>query len=99
MIKLSTLKDEIMVDETNCYQLKGIVEYLVHTIGSVTFDLLLGSEVVTIQFQVIRDDFPIPPAGILGKPFLMENRIAIDYHNKILQLYTDHLKWHLDRKE
>lgn len=93
MIKLSTLKDEVMIDETHCYQLKEINEYLVRTIGFVSLDLNLGSKVIKTQFQVIQDDFPIPHAGISGKLFFIENNIAIDYHSsKILQSHSDHFK-------
>ncbi|KAL4154312.1 hypothetical protein QTP88_000195 [Uroleucon formosanum] len=92
MIKLSTLRNEIMVDETQSYQLKGINEYLVRTLGSVNLNLNLGTETLTTKFQVVHDDFPIPHEGILGSPFLAENCIAIDYYSsKIFQINTDPL--------
>ncbi|KAL4122764.1 hypothetical protein QTP88_015039 [Uroleucon formosanum] len=92
MIKLSILRNEVMVDETQSYQLKGINEYLVHTLGSVILNLNLGTETLTTKFQVVHDDFPIPHEGILGNPFLAENRIAIDYYSsKIFQNNTDPL--------
>jgi len=73
MIKLSTLRNEVMVDETQSYQLKGINKFLVHTLGSVILNLNLGTETLTTKFQVVHDDFPIPHEGILGNPFLTEN--------------------------
>lgn len=79
MIKLSSLLDEVFVDETQIYQLKGINEYLVHTLGSVTLDVQFGTKVQPTNFQVIRDDFPVPHEGILGKPFLVDNGLIIDY--------------------
>lgn len=92
MIKLSTLRNEVMVDETQSYQLKGINEYLVRTLGSVILNLNFGTETLTTKFQVVHDDFPIPHEGILGNPFLTENRIAIDYYSsKIFQINTDPL--------
>jgi len=81
MIKLTELRDEVLVNETQCYQLKGINEFLVHTIGSVILDVTLGQVVKPTQFQVVHDDFLIPHAGILGKPFLVENGLTIDYKN------------------
>lgn len=81
-----------MVDETQSYQLKGINEYLVRTLGSVILNLNLGTETFTTKFQVVHDNFPIPHEGILGNPFLTENRIAIDYYSsKIFQINTDPL--------
>ncbi|KAL4103608.1 hypothetical protein QTP88_018969 [Uroleucon formosanum] len=86
MIKLSSLLDEVFVDETQIYQLKGINEYLVHTIGSVTLDVQFGAKVEPTNFQVVRDDFPVPHEGILGKPFLVNNGLIIDYQaSKITQ--------------
>jgi len=86
MIKLSSLLDEVFVDETQIYQLKGINEYLVHTIGSVTLDVQFGTKVEPTNFQVVRDDFPVPHEGILGKPFLVNNGLIIDYQaSKITQ--------------
>lgn len=79
MIKLSSLLDEVFVDETQIYQLKGINEYLVHTLGSVILDVQFGTKVEPTNFQVIRDDFPVPHEGILGKPFLVDNGLIIDY--------------------
>lgn len=93
MIKLSTLRDEVIVDETQRYQLKGINEFLVHTIGSVTLEVQLGSEIKPTQFQVISDRFPIPHTGILGKPFLVQNNISIDYRtSKISQSKAENLQ-------
>ncbi|KAL4154131.1 hypothetical protein QTP88_001964 [Uroleucon formosanum] len=64
----------------------GINEYLVHTIGSVTLDVQFGAKVEPTNFQVVRDDFPVPHEGILGKPFLVNNGLIIDYQaSKITQ--------------
>jgi len=79
MIKLSSLLDEVFVDETQIYQLKGINEHLVHTIGSVTLDVNFGTKVEPTNFQVVRDDFLVPREGIISKPFLVHNGLIIDY--------------------
>ncbi|KAF0727123.1 Retrovirus-related Pol polyprotein [Aphis craccivora] len=92
MIKLTTLRNKVLVDETQSYQLKEINEYLVRTLGSVIFNLDLGTETLTFKFQVVHDNFQIPHEGILGNPFLTEHRAAIDYNSsKIFQLNTDPL--------
>lgn len=93
LIKLSQLQDEIMVDETRKYNLKGINEFIVCTIGLVQLDVKIGEEYITIPFQVIHDDFPIPHAGIIGKPFLVNNGLIIDYNSsKILKPKTEPLQ-------
>ncbi|XP_060879143.1 uncharacterized protein LOC132951340 [Metopolophium dirhodum] len=38
-----------------------------------------GEEKRQVRFQVVNNNFPIPHDGILGKEFLEDNKIAIDY--------------------
>lgn len=95
LIKLSQLQDEVLVDEMLKYNLKGINEFVVCTIGLVQLDVQVGKEYTTMPFQVVHDNFPIPHAGIIGKPFLMNNGLIIDYNaSKILKPKTEslHLK-------
>jgi len=93
LIKLSQLQNEVIVDETQKYNLKGINEFIVCTIGLVQLDVQFGNKYITTPFQVIRDDFPIPHAGIVGKPFLVNNGLVIDYNaSKISKPKTEPLQ-------
>lgn len=92
LIKLSQLQNQMLVDETQKYNLKGINEFIVCTIGLVQLDVQIGEEYSSMPFQVVHDDFPIPHAGILGKPFLVKNGLIIDYNaSKILKPRTEPL--------
>jgi hypothetical protein len=80
LIKLLQLKNEVLVDETQKYNLKGINEFIVCTIGLVQLDVEFDNEHIPVPFQVVHDNFPIPHAGIIGKPFLVNNGLIVDYN-------------------
>lgn len=82
MIKLSRLRDEVLVDKTKYYQLKGANDLLVNTIGSVTLDVQMGSEKESSQFQVLQDNFPVPHDGVLGNSFIEDNELNLNYYLK-----------------
>jgi len=44
LIKLSSLRDEVIVYDHTVYELKGIAENFVTTLGSVTIELQIGGE-------------------------------------------------------
>ncbi|CAI6375897.1 unnamed protein product [Macrosiphum euphorbiae] len=90
IIKLLSLKDDVKVNERILYRLKGINEYFVNTIGSVNITVNFEEEKRQVRFQVVSNNFPIPHDGILGKEFLVDNTIAIDYaKNEITSTLTE----------
>lgn len=70
VIKLGSLSDEVKVNVDDTYELQGIHENLVSTIGSVLLDIQIGDSTKQIQFQVVPTTFPIPQDGIMGRPLL-----------------------------
>jgi len=78
LIKLPSLRDEVMVDHL-VYELKGITENFVTTLGSVTIELQIGGEGRSVEFQVVNSNFPVPNEGILGKPFIIRQETIINY--------------------
>lgn len=82
MIKPSCLRDEIWVDETKYYRLKGINHLLVNTIGQVILEVRTGQEDVQTPFQVVKDDFPLPHDGLLGSTFIEGNGLDLDYYSR-----------------
>jgi len=77
LIKLSSLHDKVMV-----YELKGITENFVRTLGSVTVELRIGGEPIRVEFQVVKSDFPVPNEEILGKTFIIEQETIINYQSQ-----------------
>ncbi|KAE9527723.1 hypothetical protein AGLY_012796 [Aphis glycines] len=67
LIKLSSMRDEVIVYDHTVYELKGITDNFVTTLGSVTIELQIGGEKRRVEFQVVKSDFPVPNEGILGK--------------------------------
>lgn len=89
LIKISTLRDEVIVYEEIIYHLKGISEQLVKTMGYTTIGIQVGNRTIPTEFQVIHPAFPIPHDGILGKPFITGNQTIINYQTNELTLPTD----------
>lgn len=75
-----------MVYDHIVYELKGITENFVTTLGSVTIELQIGGEGRKVEFQVVNSNFPVPNEGILGKPFIIGQETIINYQSKELIL-------------
>ncbi|KAL4126715.1 hypothetical protein QTP88_010924 [Uroleucon formosanum] len=86
LIKLSSLRDEVIVYDHTVYELKGITDNFVTTLGSVTIELQIGGEKRRVEFQVVKSDFPVLNEGILGKPFIIGHGTIINYQSKELIL-------------
>lgn len=77
-----------MVYDDTIYQLKGITEHSVQTLGSVTLKIQIGTKTFLAEFHVVHDNFPVPKEGILGKPFIIGNEAVINYKTNEL-IITD----------
>jgi hypothetical protein len=85
-IKVSSLKDEILVNEPTEQNLSGITEYTLHSLGTTNLTLCLGQEERTTEFHVAPSSFPVPYDGILGKPFIIGLETILNYKTKRLIL-------------
>jgi transposase InsO family protein len=79
LIKISSLADQTIVYEDVIYHLKGINDQIVHTLGQTQLELYIEDKIIVAMFQVIHSTFPIPNDGILGRPFMVENKIILNY--------------------
>jgi len=79
LIKISSLADQTIVYEDVINHLKGINDQIVHTLGQTQLELYIGDKIIAAMFQVIHSTFPIPNDGILGRLFMMENKIILNY--------------------
>jgi len=70
------------------YHLKNINDQIVHTLGQTKLELYIGDKIITAKFQVIHSVFPIPNDVILGRPFMMENKIILNYQTMKLLFLT-----------
>lgn len=50
-----------------------------HTLGQTQLELFIEDKIIAAKFQVIHSAFPIPNDGILGRPFMVENKIILNY--------------------
>jgi len=70
-IKLSSLKNEIIVYEPTEHTLTGITGHVLKSLGTVTLTIQIKQEKRVALFQVVHSSFPVPHDGILGKPFII----------------------------
>ncbi|KAF0747216.1 Retrovirus-related Pol polyprotein [Aphis craccivora] len=98
IIKINTLSDEVIVNTHDRHQLQGINGHLVKTIGSTWLnldmsnfmsDVSVKNKLSETKFQVVPSSFPIEGDGILGKPFLKENKIIIDVEREVITYPED----------
>lgn len=67
-----------MVDKSKKCNIKGINLVPVLRYRTVTIPLNISREIFKTKFDIVRDDFPIFEAGILGSGSLKENRIVLN---------------------
>lgn len=85
-IKVSSLKDEIMIREQTEQNLSGITGHTLHSFGTTDLTLCLGRDERTTEFHVASSSLPVPYDGILGKPFIIGLETILNYRTKQLIL-------------
>jgi len=88
IIKLSKLKEHLVVSRAEKRHIKGIHRYLsattILTIGTVLVGIFIKDRKFNIKFEVVQDNFPVPEAGILGIAFLKCNEAIMDWDKVVL---------------
>jgi len=85
-IKLSALKDDVMVHEPTEYILTGITGHVFQSLEMVELTQIIKQEKRKALFQVVESSFSVPHEGILGKLFIIGMETVIDYQRKELML-------------
>ncbi|KAE9522128.1 hypothetical protein AGLY_017472, partial [Aphis glycines] len=62
VIKISTLKGHIIVNERDKKNIKGIHASPVGTIESIVIPIYINEQSFVVKFDIVEDDFPIPEA-------------------------------------
>lgn len=75
LIKLSCLKENTVIDRNNTINLYGLSNTLIKSIGSTDLEIYDRVE----PFYIIDSDFHLPYDGILGLPFLIDNKAIINF--------------------
>ncbi|CAH1720592.1 unnamed protein product [Aphis gossypii] len=84
IIKLSALKNHVIVNETEKRNIKGISATTIRTIGTVTIEIFIKDKTFQVKFDIVCGDFLIPETGILGIAFLKANKAIIDMDKDVL---------------
>jgi len=79
LIKISALDGQVVVNEREKRTIKGINEIPIFTIGTVVTTMQIKAVDVLIKFDVVFNDFPITESGIIGRNFLKQNKVIMDY--------------------
>ncbi|KAL4088778.1 hypothetical protein QTP88_023862 [Uroleucon formosanum] len=95
IIKLSALMDHVIVNETDKKNIKGINAITIKTLDSIVIPIQIKDETFITKFDIVKDDFPIPGSGIIGRTFLKENKAILDMNQEMLLIpereYGEHL--------
>ncbi|KAF0711738.1 CCHC-type domain-containing protein, partial [Aphis craccivora] len=65
IIKMSSLKGHIIVNEKDKKMIKGINASPVETVRSVVIPIYINKQLFTVKFDIVYDNFPILEAGII----------------------------------
>ncbi|KAF0695540.1 Uncharacterized protein FWK35_00037800, partial [Aphis craccivora] len=86
LIKLSALNGQVIVNECEKRTIKGINETPIFTIGTIVTTMQINGVGVLVKFDVVFDDFPINESGIIGRNFLKQNKVIMDYNQNTLTI-------------
>jgi len=84
IIKISSLKGHIIINERDKKNIKGIHASPVETIGSVVILIYINQQPFVVKFDIANNDFPIPEAGIIAITFLKLNKVVLDWDKEVL---------------
>lgn len=89
MIKYSSIKANILYDELDYIDIKGVTDHIIRSLGSTNSTLNINGFELTQKLYIVPDEFNIPSDGILGKDFLKRFQCTINYSNMTLTIHTD----------
>lgn len=87
--KVGKLFKNLPIDNRQRCKFSGITQGYTYSLGKITAHLnLCDGYSVTHDFQVVKDDFPLPVDAILGEDFLKSFNCSIDYFKSQLLIRT-----------
>lgn len=88
VIKISSIKEFIELDETDIIDLKGITQDMISSFGSFMLEIKFIKFTITHKFHVVHVEFPIPSDGIIGKDFIKLYACKLDYADMTFTVRT-----------
>lgn len=89
LIKISAVGKNVIVNEHDKRHIRGINSTLVYTLGSIVTPIQINEGTFIIKFSVVKNDFPIPGAGIIGRNFLKDNKVILDLSQELFIIPED----------
>lgn len=86
IIKAHKIKStQIYFPENKC-SITGIGAGTESSLGDTNSNIILNEQILPQKFHIVKDNFPIPTDGILGRDFLTNWRCSIDYDTWLLSI-------------
>lgn len=79
IVKINKLRQDIAINSNYRTKISGIGTSSIETIGQIRSCLVINNHLLTHNFQIVDENFPIPCDGILGLDFLREYNCVLDY--------------------
>lgn len=77
----------LSINEVERLRLKGVTSEAVNTLGAVDIHLRVkGAGEVKHKFHVYGSGLDIPYDGLIGRDFLMQHKVMLDYAGKVIRL-------------
>lgn len=91
-MKINCLKGELIVNENEKINLKGINNQVIQTIGTLVIPIIIDDTSINTKFNLVDKNFQIPHNGILGNKFLVDNKTIINVADNILLINNERNK-------
>lgn len=98
ILKIGVVKQGIIVDVNNWYNLNGITAGNCRTMGTISSKICFeGGNAIDQIFSLVPDEVPLLQDGILGRDFLIKNKVMINFHsgNLVMEFNGGHLSMSL----
>ncbi|XP_051161523.1 uncharacterized protein LOC127281712 [Leptopilina boulardi] len=83
LIKLCALEPELTLDPSKRTEITGITNHTVRTLGTIVLNIAN----TPVEFHVVRNNFPVSTHGILGRPYLRQEKAQLSFwHNTLVTI-------------
>lgn len=94
ILKIGSTLPKTLIDTSDVCNLTGITDGRVTSFGSSIINIFLDKDNSLKQrFQIVKNSFPIPTDGILGKDFIWKNQCTICTYDHALYIRLRNLKF------
>lgn len=86
LIKLSAIKNEVFINECEHRTISGKTGSPLETFGTLRTIIKIEEKDFNVKFDVVTADFRAPESDIIGRVFIKENRIELDFSQDMFMM-------------